>query len=520
MLDYLIKNGTVAEGTGGPLREADLGIQGDRIVFIGKGAPNAREVVDAGGLIVCPGFIDTHSHSDFTIIADGRAEGRISQGVTTEINGNCGLSAAPLYGEAVERREEEFRELGIRERWSSFREYFGILEEKGTAINVATLCGHGNIRGSVIGYENRTARTDEMAGMQELLADAVMSGAMGLSTGLIYPPGIYSDTRELIELSRVLPQGSVYASHMRSEGDSLSEALREAISIGRESGVKVHISHLKTSGRHNWHKIEEAISLMDNARSSGIPLSCDRYPYTAAGTDLDIVLPSWTYEGGTEAELRRLQDPLTRERIEAEMGEKAEDYWKGIALSSVTREENKWMEGETMHGISLRMGMRPMDALFRILIEERLRVGAIFFSMSEENLLRFLSLPYLMIGSDSSGRSFSGPTRIGKPHPRAFGTFPRFIGRYVKEKAVMALPEAVRRITSLPAEIFGFRERGLIRQGYYADITVFGYDGISDGATFQEPFVPSGGIRHVFVNGSPAMKNGAFAGSLTGRVLK
>ncbi|NTU42600.1 MAG: D-aminoacylase [Nitrospirales bacterium] len=525
MLDYLITGGTVIDGTGGPPVELDLGVQGERIVFVGKGAPEAREVVDAGGLMVCPGFIDTHSHSEFTNIADGRAEGRISQGVTTEINGNCGLSAAPLYGEARERREPELQELGIMERWSGLGEYFRIIEKKGIAVNVATLCGHGNIRASVIGYGNREAEPQDMARMQALLSEAVKEGALGLSTGLIYPPGIYSSTEELVELCKTLNTGGqrgggIYASHMRSEGDSLIEAMEEAISIGRESGARVHISHVKTSGKQNWQKIDSAIALMERCREAGLQLTCDRYPYTAAATDLDIVLPSWTYEGGTEEELKRLKDPGTRKKIEAEIGLKDDDYWKGIALSSVTREENRWMEGETMLEISRRIGKRPMDALFEILIDERLRVGAVFFSMSEENLRRFLSLPYVMIGSDSSGRSFSGPTCIGKPHPRAFGTFPRFLGRFVKEGGIMDLPEAVRRITSLPARTFGLQGRGLIREGMFADITVFDCERVEDRATFQDPYRMSEGIVHVFVNGIPAMRHGKLTGSLRGKVIR
>ncbi len=532
MIDYLIKNGLIFEGSGSNPVEANIGIKGDRIAYIGNDEIPALNVIEAKGLVVSPGFIDTHAHSEFTLLADGRAEGKLSQGITTEVNGNCGLSAAPLYGEAFERRETDLKEFGIKERWSTFREYFDILKEMGIAINFATLCGHGNIRASVIGYKNASPDENTINKMKKLLSDAVKDGAMGLSTGLIYPPGVYSKTEELIELCKVLVtppnpplakggQGGagIYASHMRSEGDELIEAIEEVIRIGRDSGVKVHVSHIKTAGERNWWKADKVIELLESARSAGINLTCDRYPYIAANTDLDTILPSWVHDGGVGEELRRLKDPETAKKIKEEIGMRDDSYWKGIYISSVAKSENKWMEGENIFDIALKLEKRPVDALFEILIDAKVRTGAIFFSMNEDNLKKFLSLPYAMIGSDSSVRSFSGPTCTGKPHPRGFGSFPRFIGKYVREEGLMSLSEAIRKITYLPAVTFGLKEHGLIKEGFYADIVLFDYERIIDRATFKEPYKKAEGINCVFVNGKLALIEGEFAGRLSGRII-
>jgi N-acyl-D-amino-acid deacylase len=523
MLDCLIKNGFIIHGDDSAPVKTNIGIQGDKIVYIGDEIVDAGNVVDATGLIVSPGFIDTHAHSEFTILADGKAEGKLSQGITTEINGNCGLSAAPLYGDAFEHREADLIELGIKEKWSTFGEYFSILQNKGIAINFTTLCGHGNVRASVIGYMNTVPDRNDFLKMKNLLSDALKDGARGLSTGLIYPPGVYSNTEELIELSKIISSESrdgIYTSHMRSEGDGLIEAIEEVIRIGREAGVNVHISHIKTAGEQNWQKIDKAIEVIKNARSSGVRLTCDRYPYIASGTDLDSILPSWAYEGGVGEELKRLKDPAIRKKIKADILSNSDDYWKGIYVSYVTKSENKWMEGENIFDIALKAGKNPVDTVLDILIDEKARAGAIFFSMNENNLRRFLSLPYVMIGSDSSARCFSGITCTGSPHPRGFGSFPRFIGKYVRDEKFMDLSKAINKITLLPALTFGLEKRGLIKEGYYADITVFDYEKIIDTATFKEPYRKAEGIAYVFVNGTLAFKEGEFTGSLSGRVLR
>ncbi|HXX58399.1 MAG TPA: D-aminoacylase [Thermodesulfovibrionales bacterium] len=523
-IDILIRKGKVYDGTGGDPVDADVAVVGDRIAEVlpaGRLKDRAKTVIEAEGLSVAPGFIDTHAHSEFTLLADNRAEGKVLQGITTEINGNCGLSSAPLLGDAAKYRETDLRELGIKERWATFGEYFRLLEERGLVINFATLAGHGNIRASVVGYDERSPEGEEEARMCGLLRNAVREGAIGLSTGLIYPPGVYAETEELIGLSRCI-SALLYTSHMRSEGDALIESIEETLRIGRAAGIAVHISHIKTGGRENWQKIDRAVTLLDEARSGGMSVTADRYPYTASSTDLDAVLPSWTYAGGAEAEMRRLEDEALKTRIRDEVLSEhpTDDYWKSITLSSLNRESNKWMEGRTLSDIAERVGRRPVEFLFDILLEERLRVGAIFHSMNEDNLRRFLSLPYVMIGSDSSARSSDGPTHRGKPHPRGFGTFPRFIGRYVRDEKQMSVSEAIHKATMLPAETFGLTERGQIRKGFIADLVVFDEERIIDRATFEEPFLKPEGISYVFVNGSPAVREGSQTGVMSGKILR
>ncbi len=525
VIDLLIKNGWLYDGSGNEPFCADIAITGDRIGSVlpaGSSVSSiAERTIDAKGLSVAPGFIDTHAHSEFTLLADNRAEGKVFQGITTEINGNCGLSAAPLYGEAFRHRETDLQELGIVSRWSDFNEYFSLLEQKGLPYNFATLAGHGNIRASVIGYDDRPPEKAEAGRMCIYLNEALSSGALGISTGLIYPPGTYADTKELSGLARYA-KGKIYASHMRSEGDRLIEAIKEAVDIGAESGIAVHISHIKTSGKKNWGKIDDAIALIEDARAKGIKITCDRYPYTSASTDLDAVLPSWTYAGGAEEEIKRLKDKAVCMKIKREVIEQHpdDDYWMNITVSSVNLERNKWMEGRTVAYISNEMGVEPVDLLTDLLIEERLRPGAIFHSMSEDNLRKFLALSYVMIGSDSSARSADGLTRSGKPHPRGFGTFPRFIGRYARDYGLMSISRAIHKVTMLPAETFRLKDRGRVKDGFFADIVIFDEESIIDRATFDEPFLMPEGVEYLIVNGMPVVWQGSFTGHTPGRVLR
>jgi N-acyl-D-amino-acid deacylase len=550
-LDILIKGGLIFNGTGSEPFEADLGLSGDKIAFISKKSrllQKAKRVIEADGLAVAPGFIDTHSHSEFTLLADPRAEGKIFQGITTEINGNCGLSAAPLYGEALKQREEDLSEFSIYERWSTFEEYFEILRKRGLSLNFATLAGHGNIRASVIGYKDKIPDDIELMRIQTLLRRAIDAGAIGLSTGLIYPPGIYSDTEELVELSKVLAQSrknlslhhnnpttspcnppsgckggfGIYTSHMRSEGKGLIESIKEVIRIGREANIKVHISHLKTSGKKNWHKLDDAISVIEEARKEGIKITCDRYPYTAASTDLDTILPSWVYEGGREKELERLKKSELQKKIKEEILDENPEikFWENVNIASVSSEKNRWMEGKSLAYIAHREDSKPVDILLKILLEEKLKVSAIFLSMNEDNLRRFLSLPYVMIGTDSSARCTTGPTHKGNPHPRGFGSFPKFLGRYVRNNALMSIGEAIQKITRLPAKTFGINKRGIIKKGAFADIVVFDHEKIIDRATFGDPFLKPEGIYYVVVNGLPAIWEGSPTGINAGRILR
>ncbi|NLI29468.1 MAG: D-aminoacylase [Nitrospiraceae bacterium] len=524
MLDILIQNGTVVDGSGLHPREMHVGVTGDRITMLTTKPCPAKTIIDATGLVVAPGFIDTHAHSEFSLLADGRAEGKIAQGVTTEINGNCGLSAAPLYGESFERRQSDMEEYHITERWHTFGEYFALLEARGIALNYATLCGHGNIRGSVVGYVDRPATRDELEIMQDMVAGAMRAGARGISTGLIYPPGMYATMDELVLLMRTAEEHMpgrrlLYATHLRSEGDRLLEAIDEAIGIASRTGSALHVSHLKTSGEHNWHKADAVVSRIKTAFQSGLMVTADRYPYIASSTDLDTILPKWVFDGGIAAEMSRLADPGMRKKIVQEIGLE-EPVWRNIMVSSVCREQNAWMEGETLDVIAGKLGKPPVHALMDLLLEEESRTAAIFFSMNEENLKTFLRLPYLMIGSDSSARSFSGVTAKGKPHPRGFGSFPRFLGKYVRDMKLLSLQEAIHKMTQLPAETFGLEWRGLVRTNYFADIVVFDPARLSDPSEFRTPFRRAEGMAHVLVNGVFALRDGELTGALPGRILR
>jgi len=519
-IDFLIKGGLMISGDSpdaSPLG-VDIAIEGDRIKAIGRFVPSGvGEILDVRGLCVCPGFIDTHAHSEFTILADRRAEAKIAQGVTTEINGNCGFSAAPLYGEAIEQREEELQRLGIRERWNDFEEYFRLLRGKGLAINFMTLVGHGNIRASVAGYRNSSLSSSEREKAITLLNDAFKKGVIGFSTGLMYPPGCYSDPAEIIDFALLTKRhGGIYTTHIRDEGDRLVESIDEVIRVINNTNVNAHISHLKTYGRKNWSKIDDVIERLNDINRGEMVLTCDRYPYTASCTSLDSLLPSWIFEGGKSQELKRLRKD--RGRIKDTIMHNKPD-WYAVMISSVISDKNRWMEGKSIHEIGIELNKEPEDCFLDILIEEELGVDAIFFSMSEENLKRILELPYTMIGSDSSSRCFEGVTASGRPHPRAYGTFARILRKYVREDGILSLSEAVYKMTGFPARRFRIKERGIIKEGYYADIVIFDPDKIKDNAKYETPFSKPDGIYYVFVNGSPAVFEGRQTGILSGRII-
>jgi N-acyl-D-amino-acid deacylase len=523
-IDYLLKNGTLIDGSGKEPIKGDVAVEGSRIKDAGcLSHINAVRTIDIKGLCVCPGFIDTHAHSEFVLLADGRAEGKVAQGITTEINGNCGMSAAPLYGPALEQRESDLQQLHIKERWNTFPEYFEILEKRKIAVNFATLAGHGNIRASVAGYTDRQLSEKEMEEMARLLREAMDAGAKGLSTGLIYPPGIYSGTSEIISLAReAAKKKGIYTTHMRSEGDMLMESIKEVINIALESGVHAHISHLKASGEKNWDKIKEVFDALDSAADKGLKVTCDRYPYIASSTDLDAVLPSWAFEGGRKKELERLRSERGRlaEDILKEHPEALyNDFWEKIVVSTSSR-GNKWIEGKSIMEISASCKKSPIETVFDLLLEESLNVGAIFFLMSEENLRSIMKRDYMAVGTDSAARSYDGATAQGKPHPRGFGSCPRVLGKYVREEGTLMLSEAVHKMTGLPADIFHLKERGVLAKGFFADIVVFDPEKIIDTADFNNPFSRPEGIHYVFVNGEPVMIEGRMTGAMPGRILK
>lgn len=523
-LDYLIKGGMVIDGTGRSesVKVMDMGIHGDRIAVIGQGLDlQAEVIIDARGLCVSPGFIDSHTHSEFTLMADGRAQGKTAQGVTTEINGNCGLSAAPMFGEVWQKRYEQMKWAAIEEGWHSFEEFFHHLQQQGIAVNYATLVGHGNLRGSCLGYANRKPEDAEIKTMARMLRESLRAGAFGFSTGLTYSPGVYADTDEIAALGKeVMHMKSLYATHMRSEGDKLLESIDEAIAIAEACNAHLHISHLKTSGSQNWWKIDRMLDRLNQFYGQKKAVSCDRYPYAASSTDLDILLPPWVFEGGDEAAVNRLINKRAVIRQEVLEEHIEENFWKEVLISGVHSDKNKWMQGMNLAVLAEKLSKEPVDVFLDMLTIEKLRVGAIFFSMNEDNLRRILKLPYVVIGSDSSARSFDGMTAKSLPHPRGFGTFPRVLGRYVRQEGLLTLCEAIHKMTGLTAGIFGLEKRGFIREGYFSDLTIFDKDTILDKADFTNPFLPPEGIHFVFVNGEPVVYKGVLQDRRPGRILK
>jgi len=519
----LIKGATLVDGTGNPSHTCDLLIENQQIAKIEKSiSPNGTHLIEANGKMLTPGFIDVHSHSDFTLLVDPRAEGKVFQGVSTEVIGNCGQSAFPLVGECQNHLQSSWDRFGLKLDWEDLAGYRRRIEASGIAVNVAPLMGQGNVRASVMGYEDREPTEAELAEMKKLVAKGMGEGAFGMSTGLIYLPGTFSKHGELVDLMReVGKQNGIYATHLRCEGEQLIEAIEEAIQIATESGSSLQISHLKTWGKPNWEKCLPALSKITHARAQGLSVHFDRYPYIAASTDLDAIFPAWVYDGGKEEELERLKDPRIREKIRKSVAEQSKlqkDFWETIVVSSVVTAPNKKWEGSSIKKIASALKKDPIETVFDLLIEERLEVGAIFFAMCEENLKRIVEDPHCMVGSDSCARPFNGPLADGKYHPRTYGTFPRFFAQFVRQGEI-SWEEAVRRATSLPAEKFGIPKRGRLEVGYFADLVLFDPQALEDCATFEKPNQPPKGIDQVWVNGELVLDKGEHTGKLPGQLL-
>jgi N-acyl-D-aspartate/D-glutamate deacylase len=521
--DVIVKNGLVVDGSGSPALRQDVGIREERIESVGDlTSSQASLILNAEGLVVAPGFIDIHSHSEFNLLLNPQAESKVRQGVTTEICGNCGVSPSPLIGDARDHRQDSLSSFGLKIDWSSLEEYRARVHEQGIALNIATLIGQGTVRASVVGYLNRGASQEELSRMKDLLRREMSMGGFGLSLGLVYPPGVYTGIAELIDLANVVREyHGIVTAHIRSEGDRITEALPEMITLGREAEVPIQISHLKTSGEKNWPKLPSIFNLIESAQAQGIDITADRYPYTSSSTDLDAILPAWAFEGGNKEELKRLCDEKSRKRMKEEILQEhpQQDYWERIRIASANSSSHQDWEGMSMAEIAEKVGKFPCDLLFDLLWEERLQVGAIFFSMNETNLKEILKRPYVMIGSDSSVRAHYGVLKKGKPHPRGFGTFPRILGRYVREEKVLTLEQAIYKMTAQPAQRIGIKERGLIREGFYADLTIFDPETIRDTSTYEEPYQYPEGIRYVIVNGKVVLENGETTGILSGKVL-
>ena len=505
--DAIIRHATLLDGTGAPPVPADLAVSRDRIAAVGDlSAAAAPLEIDAAGLVLCPGFIDAHSHSDAYILLQPAAESKIRQGVTTEIVGNCGASAAPLLpGYAM---PSDWLEHLPRPGWTTLATYRACLDAARPALNIAMLVGHRTLRAAVMGAAPRAATPDEIRAMCRLLDAAMEEGALGLSSGLVYAPAMFAEPAEIHALAAVAARhGGIYASHIRSESAHLLEAIDEFLDAGRATGVRLQLSHFKTSGRPNWHKLPDAVGRIEAARASGLDLASDRYPYTASSTDLDILLPVWAEQGGCGAILARLRDPATRAKIRAEILEEHPDpdYWTTVRIGATHAPENAPFAGRPLPAVAEALRLHPLDAALRLMDTDDLHTGGIFFGMSEDNMWTILSQPWVAIGSDASLRAPWGPLSTDHPHPRAYGTFARFLRASLDGRTV-PLPEAVRKMTSLPAGRFRLADRGTIRPGAFADLVLFDPAAVRDTATYAAPHAFAAGIRAVFVNGAPAWR--------------
>jgi len=529
--DLLIKGGHVVDGTGNPWFKKDIGISEGKVKRVGHIEDDARKTIDAKGMIVSPGFVDLHSHDDIGILAYPDAESHIMQGVTTSVVGNCGLSMAPANPNnlaLLKRYLSTSLKVGYDYEWGwrTLAEYYEKVERQGTCLNLAPLVGQGTVRLAVKGFDANEASREEMNEMKELIAQSLEDGAFGMSTGLIYPPGCYSSTEELIELASVLRKyGAVYTTHMRNAGDRIMESLEEAIKIGEENDIPVEISHHKIIGRSNWGKIGATLGVMERARQRGVEVNCDVYPYTAASTTITATLPTWVLEGGIEEMLERLRGKATRELIRKEIAEGTmagpnairNAGWDGIIIGRC--QSRKEYEGESLEEI-LKAGNRfdnPYEAFFDLLLEIEGNATIILFLMDEDDVKTVMSSPLSSLISDSSA---TAPGAGGKPHPRGYGTFPRVLGKYVREEKLLTLEEAVRKMTSLPATKIGLESRGTLKERFWADIVIFDPATIRDNATFDNPHQYPEGIDYVIVNGEVVVGNGRLTGVRSGRVLK
>ena len=543
----LIKNGTIIDGQGTLAFVGDVLVEDDRIVEVIPAGElqnfkisEPQNLIDASGLIVSPGFIDAHTHSDAYLVIEPDAPSKVTQGITTEINGQCGGSVAPRYGEA--RLSSDWAAvLGDRLTWRSLAEYREVLAAAKPAVNTVQFIGHNTLRSSVIGYAARAAGDEDLREMSRLLDESLDAGGWGLTTGLIYQPGKYSTPAEVVALAKVAAaKGGYYATHMRSEGDHILEAIDEVIELVKTTGIRAEISHLKTSGRKNWHKIDAVLDKIEGAMSEGLLLGSDRYPYCAPGTDLDVVLPDWAQEGGAPAELARLQISNLRAQIIEEINALDRD-WSTVMIGGTWAEENKRYSGKTvaeilgLETLEFRPGLAssvssplkssvlslkssPGELITSILLADGCKTGAFFFGLSEENLAKIYSRPWIVPGSDASLRAPWGPLGKDHPHPRAYATMPEF---YRRVRALgFSREETVARMTSVIADRFGIRGRGRIEKGAYADLVIWNEAEFKAKATFTDPHQFTGGVKAVMTNGVISYCDGKFTGNRGGRFLE
>src|SRR5215210_3143161 len=527
VLDLVLENGRVVDGTGNPWFFGDVGIKDGTIVELGRVNQRGLETIDARGRVVSPGFIDGHCHSDLMVLDDPRSEIKLRQGVTTEVVGNCGMTPAPFaprnldllrtYAEPVLGNSEQ------EWRWETVEQYFDALLGARPSENVATYVGHGTLRIAAMGFENRPASGEELDRMKGLLEEALQAGAIGLSLGLMYAPGSYTPREELAELCSVLSRyDGLLATHIRGEGNSLIPSLEEVIWIAERSDVPLQISHLKAAGGANWGSVTRAMDIIEDARSRGLDVTCDIYPYTAGSTSLTTLLPPWALEGGVSRTLERLGDPAARERIKAELRQEQDDWdnlvastgWDSVYISSLSRDDAANLAGKNILEASEARGVDPEDSMMDLLLEQDGKVSIVFFHMAGSDVEQVIRWGRSLIASDSLH------DQAEKPHPRLYGTFPHVLARYVREKKLLTLEEAVRKMTSFPASRFNLGKRGLIAPGYAADLVVFDPETVQDTATYEDPKHFPEGISHVLVNGTKAVEAGSLLETGEGTVIE
>lgn len=521
----IIKNGTIADGTGASLFKADIGISRDKIDYIGDlSASSADLIIDAKGKIISPGFIDIHTHTDTHLLINPSADSKLRQGVTTEIGGNCGGSAFPLDDEdfadyAVSLKEK----YSIDAPWHSMNEFYDLLEKRKTAINFASFVGNGNIRAIAVGRNDVRPTPEQMNKMKKILEEHLQNGCMGLSSGLEYAPSSYANSEELTELCKIVSKyDAIYNTHMRNEDDTIEDAITEAIGISTKANCSLEIAHLKTGNPANWHKIDSVIAMIEKAHKDGVRINADRYPYIAYATGLGNFIPIWARQGSTEEIIARLQDTSLIPKLKeyAESRGSRIGGWQNVVFSNLKREDNKIYEGKSVLQAAEEKGMETFEFIRQLLIDENMNVGIVGFAMSEDNLKRILSHKLVMIGSDGSAVTPFGKLGEGKPHPRSYGTFARVLGKYCREERLFGWETAVKKMTSMPAQKLKIRNRGILQRNYYADIVVFNPETIIDKATFTEPHQFAYGIDHVIVNGVLTIRDGEYTNALAGKIIR
>jgi len=528
--DLVITNGHIIDGTGSPWYSGDIGIRGGKIAAIGNLASASRKrTVDAGGKVVAPGFIDMLGQSELTILVDPRLPSKIYQGITTEITGEGG-SVAPLNDAVIKADELAYSHLGITPDWWTLAQYFGRLEKQGIGINLATYVGATQVRRMVLGDADVQPTPAQLDQMKSLVRDAMHDGAVGVSTSLEYPPAPYAKTDELIALAaEAAPFGGIYASHMRSEGDAMSEAIDETVRIGREAKIPVEIWHFKVAGKSNWGKMPQMIAKVNAARAAGVDIAADSYAYTAWSNGMSAFIPPWAHDGGDAKLIERLKDPATRARIRKDMLTPSNDWdneWneisgpKDVQICAVQNPALLQFQGKTLADVAKQWNKDPIDALFDLLIEDKAFTEVAVFGMSEPDVSLALQQPWVAVDNDSSGTSPEGILGKDQPHPRAYATFPRILRKYVREENKLTLEDAIRKFSSLAAQRMRLTDRGVLKEGMWADIVIFDPNTVRDLATFEKPNQLSEGMEYVLVNGALVIDGGKMTGTLPGKVLR